>query len=104
MYNNQSLLQISSETIGFDSAIPDVEVCAQNYNLIIVKCAVMYYNWSMVDISNCWETFFRPGANYGINKWYVFNQITLFVCLAALHMTVVMLLEESTFIGILMLY
>lgn len=73
MYNNQPLLQISSEYIGFDSATPDIELCAQNSSLTVVKCSVMYYNWTMKDIPDCWETLFRPGVNDLATKCYVFE-------------------------------
>ncbi|KAG2195409.1 hypothetical protein INT47_002848, partial [Mucor saturninus] len=73
MYNNQPLLQISSEYIGHDSATPDIELCAQNSSLTVVKCSVMYYNWTTQDIPNCWETLFRPGVNDLATKCYVFE-------------------------------
>ncbi|KAG2195410.1 hypothetical protein INT47_002849 [Mucor saturninus] len=73
MYNNQPLLQISSEYIGHDSAIPDIELCAQNSSLTVVKCTAMYYNWTTQDIPNCWETLFRSGVNDVGPKCYVFE-------------------------------
>ncbi|KAI7887985.1 uncharacterized protein EV154DRAFT_519251 [Mucor mucedo] len=73
MYNNQPLLQISSEYIGHDSATPDIELCAQNSSLTVIKCTAMYYNWTTQDIPNCWETLFRPGVNDLATKCYVFE-------------------------------
>lgn len=33
----------------------------------------MYYNWTTVDIPNCWQNFFRAGANGETSKCYVFE-------------------------------
>lgn len=33
----------------------------------------MYYNWTTVDIENCFSRFFRPGANDTPQKCYVFE-------------------------------
>ncbi|CEP07284.1 hypothetical protein [Parasitella parasitica] len=33
----------------------------------------MYYNWTQVDVPNCWQRFFRPGSNQEATKCYVFE-------------------------------
>lgn len=45
----------------------------QNSTLTVVKCTAMYYNWTQVDIPNCWERFFRHGANNEATKCYIFE-------------------------------
>lgn len=39
----------------------------------MVKCSAMFVNWTIVDIPDCWNRFFRPGANTGSMKCYVFE-------------------------------
>ncbi|KAG2201017.1 hypothetical protein INT47_006561 [Mucor saturninus] len=73
IYNDKPLTQISSETITYDIETPDVEFCAQNSTMTLVKCSAMYYNWTMVDIPNCFQDFVRPGANGDASKCYVFE-------------------------------
>lgn len=41
--------------------------------MTLVKCTAMYYNWTTVDIPNCFQDFVRPGANGDASKCYVFE-------------------------------
>lgn len=41
--------------------------------MTVVKCSAMYYNWTVVDIPNCWEDYFRSGAVGDTSKCYVFE-------------------------------
>ncbi|KAK4515817.1 uncharacterized protein ATC70_010772 [Mucor velutinosus] len=73
IHNDRPLIQISSEQIETDTDTPDIELCVQNSTLTVVKCTAMYYNWTEVDIPNCWERFFRQGANNEATKCYIFE-------------------------------
>ncbi|CAO3634990.1 unnamed protein product [Mucor hiemalis] len=73
IYNDHPLIQISSENIGLDIETPDVEICAQGSTMTVVKCSAMYYNWTVVDIPNCFQDYFRAGANNETSKCYVFE-------------------------------
>lgn len=74
MYNNQPLLQISSEPAGWYDPIPSIKLCAQNSTLRVVKCTGNYYNGSMVHMPNCWETFFSEDTTAESTKHcYMFN-------------------------------
>ncbi|KAL9539164.1 hypothetical protein MBANPS3_010426 [Mucor bainieri] len=73
IHGDRPLIQISSEQISTDIDTPDIELCVQNSTLSVVKCTAMYYNWTQVDIPNCWERFFRPGANNEATKCYIFE-------------------------------
>lgn len=58
-----------------DIDTPDIEVCVQNSTMKVVKCNAMFYNWTSVDIPNCWERFFRSGVPEpgSTSKCYVFE-------------------------------
>ncbi|CAO3625896.1 unnamed protein product [Mucor fragilis] len=73
IHGDRPLIQISSEQIETDIDTPDIELCVQNSTLTVVKCTAMYYNWTQVDIPNCWERFFRHGANNEATKCYIFE-------------------------------
>lgn len=53
MYNNQPRLKMSSEAIPDIIATPDVQFSVRNSTLTVVKCAGMYYKWTMVDMPKC---------------------------------------------------
>ncbi|RCH79486.1 hypothetical protein CU098_000872, partial [Rhizopus stolonifer] len=67
------LIQYSFEDIGLNVSTPDIEVCAQNSTFHFVKCTAMYYNWTMMDIPNCFGRFFRHGDDNELSKCRVFQ-------------------------------
>lgn len=73
MYNNQPLLNISSEAIPDITATPDVQFSVWNSTLTVVKCAGMYYNWPMVDMPNCAQIYSRQGATSSPTQSYIFK-------------------------------
>ncbi|KAG1217150.1 hypothetical protein G6F35_009418 [Rhizopus arrhizus] len=74
IYHDRPLIQNSSEEITSYIETPDIEFCIQNSTMQVVHCSAMYYNWSTVPIDNCWQRFFRPGANDGsTSKCWVFE-------------------------------
>lgn len=67
------MIQLSSEQIQVDTETPDVEICVQNSTMIVSACTAMYYNWTSVDMPNCWENYFRSGAPGSSTKCYYFG-------------------------------
>ncbi|CAO3662712.1 unnamed protein product [Rhizopus stolonifer] len=65
IYQDQPLIQSSSQSIDSYIETPDIEFCLQNSTMKVIHCSAMYYNWSTVDIDNCWDRFFYAGANDG---------------------------------------
>ncbi|KAI8085952.1 uncharacterized protein B0P05DRAFT_534348 [Gilbertella persicaria] len=72
IFTDKPLIQNSLEEIMTDTVTPDVELCVQNSTMHVVKCTAMYYNWTTMDIPDCWTRFFRPGyKNDDTSKcWY----------------------------------
>ncbi|KAI7863706.1 hypothetical protein BDF14DRAFT_1841344 [Spinellus fusiger] len=49
------LLRVSSENIPYSYPSPDIEICAQNTSLTIVRCDLTYANWTTIPLSNCYD-------------------------------------------------
>ncbi|KAG1450796.1 hypothetical protein G6F56_008248 [Rhizopus delemar] len=74
IYHDRPLIQNSSEEITSYIDTPDIEFCIQNSTMQMIHCSAMYYNWTTVEVDNCWQRFFRPGANDGsVSRCYVFE-------------------------------
>lgn len=56
-----------------DTETPDVEVCVQNSTMRVVACTAMYYNWTSVDLPDCHDNYFLPGAPEGSTRCYYFT-------------------------------
>ncbi|KAI8083889.1 hypothetical protein BDF21DRAFT_416833 [Thamnidium elegans] len=73
IYRDVPLLQLSSETMKVDIQTPDIEICAQNSTLTIVRCNSMEYDWNTKEIPNCYQDYFRKGEGDETSKCYMFE-------------------------------
>ncbi|KAF7730534.1 hypothetical protein EC973_001915 [Apophysomyces ossiformis] len=90
VYFDKPLLRLSTENIPASYPAPDIEMCVQASPMTIVRCDLMYVNWSTSTIPNCydkirlgthepWDTqwcnlFEANGSiNYGVESKYPAN-------------------------------
>ncbi|KAI9028969.1 hypothetical protein CLU79DRAFT_736974 [Phycomyces nitens] len=49
------LLRISTETLPNSYPAPDIEICAQNTTVRIVRCDITHADWSVKPLDNCYD-------------------------------------------------
>ncbi|KAI9250232.1 hypothetical protein BDA99DRAFT_564200 [Phascolomyces articulosus] len=73
MTYDKPLLRLSREDMEKPYPAPYIEMCSQNSTMTVVQCDLMYMNWSMSTIPNCYD-YIQMGDNNGDpSKCYLFR-------------------------------
>ncbi|KAI8992323.1 hypothetical protein BDB01DRAFT_847710 [Pilobolus umbonatus] len=71
--NDQPLIQILTQGIYNETETPDIEVCIQGSTWEATYCEVMYLNWSVVTVPDCWNKYFRGGEDLYGTRCYIYE-------------------------------